>query len=215
LSSEKKKFYKDFDEALTTLETMIDGLKGEYDVKEDPQPDGPPHGRKLAAPKQVPPMLGKRSSRKEEPPAQIGAKRVKGAAGEELKKDKNLEEEKEPSRKSDRNAGKVANYNIDDLIDASLKEDNGKVGGGCISVMLAQTYSPDLCPDPTGWLMSEKLDGVRCYWNGSAMYTRNGNAFYPPDWFKKALPADMALDGELWSKREDFQKIVSVVRRQD
>jgi DNA ligase 1 len=64
-------------------------------------------------------------------------------------------------------------------------------------------------------LMSEKLDGVRCYWNGSAMYTRNGNSFTPPDWFKKALPADMALDGELWSKRDDFQKIVSIVRRQD
>lgn len=82
-------------------------------------------------------------------------------------------------------------------------------------MMLAQTYSPDLCPNPTGWLMSEKLDGVRCYWNGSAMYTRNGNSFQPPAWFKNALPADMALDGELWSKRSDFQKIVSIVRRQD
>jgi len=81
--------------------------------------------------------------------------------------------------------------------------------------MLAQTYSPDLCADPTGWLMSEKLDGVRCYWNGSTMYTRNGNTFQPPGWFKKALPTDMTLDGELWSKRADFQKIVSIVRRQD
>jgi DNA ligase-1 len=63
--------------------------------------------------------------------------------------------------------------------------------------------------------MSEKLDGVRCYWNGSTMYTRNGNSFNPPDWFKKGLPSDMALDGELWSKRADFQKIVSIVRRQD
>ncbi len=47
------------------------------------------------------------------------------------------------------------------------------------------------------------------------MYTRNGNPFQPPAWFKKALPADMPLDGELWSKRSDFQKIVSIVRRQD
>ena len=45
------------------------------------------------------------------------------------------------------------------------------------------------------------------------MYTRNGNSFNPPDWFKKGLPQDMALDGELWSKRADFQKIVSIVRR--
>lgn len=81
--------------------------------------------------------------------------------------------------------------------------------------MLAQTYSPELLEDPTGWLMSEKLDGVRCYWNGSTMYTRNGNVFYPPDWFKKQLPTDICLDGELWTERADFQKIVSIVRKQD
>ena len=40
--------------------------------------------------------------------------------------------------------------------------------------MLAQTYDPDR-DDPTGWLMSEKLNGVRCYWDGSTLYTRNGN----------------------------------------
>ena len=70
--------------------------------------------------------------------------------------------------------------------------------------MLAQKYSPELLPDPKGWFISEKLDGVRCYWNGSAMYTRNGNIFYPPDWFKKSLPSDMCLDGELWTGRADF-----------
>ena len=129
--------------------------------------------------------------------------------------DQTKEEEKKDGRRSDRNVGKIANYNIDDIISASLEDMKGATGSGCISVMLAQTYSPDLCADPTGWLLSEKLDGVRCYWNGSAMYTRNGNPFTPPDWFKKALPSNMALDGELWSKREDFQKIVSVVRRQD
>ena len=69
--------------------------------------------------------------------------------------------------------------------------------------MLAQTYNPDTV-DPTGWYMSEKLDGVRCYWNGSAMYTRNGNLFYPPEWFKECLPKDICLDGELWTNREDF-----------
>ncbi len=63
--------------------------------------------------------------------------------------------------------------------------------------------------------MSEKLDGVRCYWNGKNMYSRNGNLFYPPDWFKDLLPEDLALDGELWTKRNDFQKAVSIVRRQD
>ena len=62
--------------------------------------------------------------------------------------------------------------------------------------------------------MSEKLDGVRCYWNGTSMYTRNGNAFYAPKDFKAKLPK-IALDGELWTSRDDFQKIVSIVRKQD
>ena len=68
--------------------------------------------------------------------------------------------------------------------------------------MLAHKYEPEKS-DPTGWLMSEKLDGVRCYYNGSTLYSRNGNMFYAPDWFKAKLPK-MALDGELWTDRDDF-----------
>ena len=78
--------------------------------------------------------------------------------------------------------------------------------------MLAKKHDP-ATQDPTGWLISEKLDGVRCFWNGSQMLTRNGNLFYPPDWFIKELPKDLALDGELFTTRDDFQKIVSIVRR--
>ena len=100
---------------------------------------------------------------------------------------------------------------IDKLIDEAQGLKSG--GSGCISVMLAHNYDPEK-HDPTGWLMSEKLDGVRCYWNGKNMYTRNGNPFYAPDEFKAKLPK-IALDGELWTNRDDFQKIVSIVRRQD
>ena len=78
--------------------------------------------------------------------------------------------------------------------------------------MLAETIEKAR-QDPTGWLMSEKLDGVRCFWNGTTMYTRTGNLFHPPDWFIKELPANMALDGELWTKRDDFQNTVSIVKR--
>lgn len=79
--------------------------------------------------------------------------------------------------------------------------------------MLAKNWDPET-HDPTGWLISEKLDGVRCYWNGTTMYTRNGKLFYPPQWFKDLLPKDLALDGELWTERDDFQKCVSIVRKQ-
>ena len=40
--------------------------------------------------------------------------------------------------------------------------------------MLADVYDPDKV-DPTGWYMSEKLDGVRCYWDGDKFYSRAGN----------------------------------------
>jgi len=32
--------------------------------------------------------------------------------------------------------------------------------------------------------MSEKLDGVRAFWNGNDFYSRAGNKFNAPDWFK-------------------------------
>ena len=88
-------------------------------------------------------------------------------------------------------------------IDKLLQYDTGAAGREGIEMMLAQKYEPNV-HNPHGWLMSEKLDGVRCYWDTQKMVTRNGNAFYPPDWFIKELPKDMALDGELFTKRDDF-----------
>jgi len=62
----------------------------------------------------------------------------------------------------------------------------------------------------TGWMMSEKLDGIRGYWNGKQFMTRKGIALHPPPWFIKNFPA-FELDGELWSKRKDFEFIQSTV----
>ncbi|CAF4532125.1 unnamed protein product, partial [Rotaria magnacalcarata] len=61
--------------------------------------------------------------------------------------------------------------------------------------LLAETWSEDI--DPTDWWMSEKLDGVRAYWSGSNFYSRQGNLFHVPDFFKVALPK-IPLDGEIW-----------------
>lgn len=47
------------------------------------------------------------------------------------------------------------------------------------------------------------------------MYSRNGHLFYPPDFFIKDFPKDVVLDGELFLDRGEFQKTVSIVRRQD
>ena len=62
--------------------------------------------------------------------------------------------------------------------------------------------------------MSEKLDGVRAYWDGRQFLSRLGNRYHAPDWFTAGLP-DVPLDGELWIGRKKFQRTVSIVRRQD
>jgi DNA ligase 1 len=77
-------------------------------------------------------------------------------------------------------------------------------------VMLAKPYAGT---DPTGWWMSEKLDGVRAYWTGTHFYTRNGNPIHAPEWFTRSLP-NIALDGELTAGRGAFQQTVSAVRKQ-
>lgn len=63
------------------------------------------------------------------------------------------------------------------------------------NVLLANTWDESI--DPTGWWMSEKLDGIRAYWSGSALYSRQGNTFVAPDYWKNDLP-NVPLDGELW-----------------
>ena len=79
-------------------------------------------------------------------------------------------------------------------------------------LLLAQNWSGDV--DLADWWLSEKLDGVRAYWNGRRFLSRQGNRFHAPDWFVQGLPSQ-PLDGELWIDRRRFQRTVSIVRRQD
>ncbi|HEY7086765.1 MAG TPA: DNA ligase [Tepidisphaeraceae bacterium] len=79
-------------------------------------------------------------------------------------------------------------------------------------VLLAETWDGNL--DPSGWWMSEKLDGVRAYWDGSKFLSRLGNLIHAPDWFIAGFP-NHPLDGELFLARKSFQKTVAIVRRQD
>lgn len=78
-------------------------------------------------------------------------------------------------------------------------------------VLLLKTY--DSSQDVTGWLMSEKLDGMRAIWNGHMLTSRQGNPINAPQWFIDGLPP-FAIDGELWTKRGDFENVLSIVRQQ-
>src|SRR5712675_708506 len=79
-------------------------------------------------------------------------------------------------------------------------------------LLLAESW--DTSADLTDWWMSEKLDGVRAYWDGKQFLSRQGNIYHAPEWFIERLPV-VPLDGELWIDRKKFQRTVSIVRRQD
>lgn len=79
-------------------------------------------------------------------------------------------------------------------------------------ILLAEAW--DGVVNVEGWWISEKLDGVRAYWDGKQFLSRQGNQYLAPDWFTAGLPKE-PLDGELWLDRKAFQRTVSIVRRQD
>ncbi|HEV3116274.1 MAG TPA: DNA ligase, partial [Gemmataceae bacterium] len=53
-------------------------------------------------------------------------------------------------------------------------------------LLLAESW--DGSTDPAGWWLSEKLDGVRAYWDGKQFLSRLGNLYHAPDWFTAGLP---------------------------
>eukprot|EP00435_Cladocopium_sp_Y103_P035167 s1483_g9.t1 len=76
-------------------------------------------------------------------------------------------------------------------------------------VLLAKKWENE---DPTGWWISEKLDGVRAVWRNGEFCSRGDNTFACPEWFKRKMPAGCVLDGELWGGRGQFQKTVGITR---
>ncbi|HHF2891068.1 TPA: DNA ligase [Vibrio diabolicus] len=75
-------------------------------------------------------------------------------------------------------------------------------------VSLAHSYQDGI--DVSEYWYSEKLDGIRAYWTGQHLVTRNGNRIYAPDWFIDSLP-DYPLDGELWAGRGNFHLVQQTV----
>ena len=76
------------------------------------------------------------------------------------------------------------------------------------NLILAQEYKNQ---NIQGWAMSEKLDGVRAYWDGKQLISRQGNVFTPPAGFTRDFPP-FALDGELYIGRGKFEAVSAAVR---
>lgn len=78
------------------------------------------------------------------------------------------------------------------------------------SLLLAKEWNAD--HDPSRYLVSEKLDGVRALWDGRQLRFRSGRIVPAPAWFLARLPSQ-ALDGELWLARGQFERLSGMVRK--
>ena len=78
------------------------------------------------------------------------------------------------------------------------------------ALWLAQKYPGGL--DLQQYWVSEKYDGVRGYWDGKALWTRQGEPIAAPAWFTAGWPAT-PVEGELWAGRGRFTQAQSVTRK--
>ncbi len=105
-----------------------------------------------------------------------------------------------------------------------------------VYLMLGHTYKPGKV-SPAGWFVSEKLDGVRAFWDGgisrgmaasqvpyantvkdvnpqiaTGLWSRTGKVIHAPDWWLDKLP-NFPLDGELFLGRGKFQSTYSTIAK--
>lgn len=86
-------------------------------------------------------------------------------------------------------------------------------------LILAENYTTDM--NVISWYMSEKIDGIRAYWDGQQFWSRTGKEIHTPSFFTEDLPKNIPLDGELFmkqsivdkSKTNLFSKVCSITRK--
>lgn len=77
------------------------------------------------------------------------------------------------------------------------------------ALMLANDFHADIAIQ--NYLVSEKLDGIRAYWDGQQLLSRAGNPISAPAWFTRGWPA-RPMDGELWLGHGRFAELSGIVR---
>jgi DNA ligase-1 len=100
---------------------------------------------------------------------------------------------------------------IDDALSKNiLVQHENNMLSPSMPLILAKLYTEQ--NDPQDFLVSEKLDGVRAYWDGRLLRFKSGRIIHAPEWFIANFPR-FAMDGELWIARGQFEKLSGVVRR--
>ncbi len=78
-------------------------------------------------------------------------------------------------------------------------------------IQLANIYREEI--EVREYLVSEKLDGIRAYWNGKKLISRQGNEIKAPQWFVANFP-QFEIEGELWIGRQKFEEILSITQKE-
>ncbi|KAM0790954.1 hypothetical protein ACM66B_004259 [Microbotryomycetes sp. NB124-2] len=120
-----------------------------------------------------------------------------------------------PAPKRKRSTRSKANFEgnaISETEGSSVPAPRPALEPGSISLLMAHKYDPAKL-DPTGYWVSEKLDGVRAYWDGhGTLWTRIGRPFAAPKAFLDHFPQGVSLDGELFIDRGRFDETSGIVR---
>jgi DNA ligase 1 len=132
---------------------------------------------------------------------------------------------KEPSERS-----RYSSMDEEDMSDFMYKSKNAEVDlmsprnsqdpEGPLGKPLRELYSGlmeaqkwDGIKDPKGWYLSEKLDGVRAFWDGKSLWNKKLERKYAlPSWFKMSFPSS-PLDGELYMGRGTYQKLTNILKK--
>ena len=60
------------------------------------------------------------------------------------------------------------------------------------------------------------MDGVRAYWDGEKLLSRNLKPILScPQWFYEKLPKDMKLDGEFWMGRKKLEMTLATINSKE
>jgi DNA ligase-1 len=98
------------------------------------------------------------------------------------------------------------------LLGLSINVKSASSDADIAPVQLAKVYNINGAYEIDRYWVSEKLDGMRAYWNGKALLSRNGLPIFAPAWFVADFP-NIPMDGELWIARDQFQLLISTVRK--
>jgi DNA ligase-1 len=77
------------------------------------------------------------------------------------------------------------------------------------TLQLAMVYQPQ--EDISSFWISEKLDGVRAFWDGKQLRSRSGQWIALPATLMQQLPP-FAVEAELWAGRGKFQQVMQALQ---